>query len=558
MTGHYAPKIFLLGGFLLALSLLSGCTTTKSGSNGASGSATVAGNILRYPLTTEPTDIDTARVEDGTTIDMLQNIFAGLVRWNDHSEIVPDIAEKWDVTGGGTIYTFHLKHGIKFHNGRELTADDFKFSLDRACNPATKSTTAASYLNDIVGAKEFINRPANASTPTEVTGVKVVDPYTLQITIDAPKSYWLGKMTYPTGYAVCREAIEKNGGVLDEKSAVGTGPFRLDPVDFQRGSQVTLTANEAYQDGRPKLDKIVRPILKDASTRLSNYEAGNLDNVEISAADIDHINGDPNLKPALKTFPRAATWYVALNSAAKDSPFGNRDVRRAFAMAVDKDEVVRVGMKNLVPIATGIVPPNMGAYAPKIKLLPYDPTQAKALLAKAGFPDGKGLPALTFNYRNDKPEVGAVAQVIAQQLKTNLNINIQCQSMEWATFLKERTTKTMAISYLRWGADYLDPQDYLSTLLHTSRLVNNNEDHPENGVGYSSPEFDKLCDAADIESDSKKRFAMYERAEQIAVDDAPWIPIYYQRDVELVRPGVTGVRDSLLGHLPHLTTTVGK
>ncbi len=548
----FIRRAYLLPALLLCLCLLYGCTTGSHTSDSAGGGIGDISNTLRYPMTTAPTDLDPARVQDGTTIDLLQNIFEGLVRWDDHSQVAPNLAEKWDVSKDGKTYTFHLKHGVKFHNGREVQADDFKYSLDRACDPATKSQTVSDYLDDIVGAMDCLHGKAQG-----VSGVKVIDPYTLEITIDAPKSYWIGKMTYPTGYVVCKEAITKNGGVLDEKAVVGTGPFKLaSPDDFRRDYQVTLTAFDDYHDGRPKLDRIVRPVITDGGTRLSKYEAGELDYVTVNPSDLDRINTNPKLKPDLHTFARAATWYVALNQASKDSPFVDKRVRQAFAMAIDKAEVLRVAMKGMVDKADAIVPPNMGSYISKVTAYPYDPTKAKQLLAAAGYGAGKTFPEMAITYRNDQPEVGATAQIIVQQLKANLGLDIHLTPMEWQTFLKERNAKTMPLSHLRWAADYLDPQDYLSLLLHTSKLVNGVEDHPENGVGYSNPKFDTLCDLADVEQDANKRVRLYQEAEQIAVEDAPWVPLYFQKDLELVKPRVGNLRDSLLGHLPHLTTTV--
>lgn len=553
MKGHHAPafSFALLFGGLALLPLLSGCTAhSKDGSGGTGTSTAASGNTLRYALSEDPTNLDPAKVEDGTTIDMIQQVFEGLVKWNEKNEIVPNLCEKWTLSDDGKTYTFLIRKGIKFHNGRELTAEDFKYSIERACDPKTASTTAGTYLKDIVGANDKLTRKA-----TDVAGVKVVDPYTLQITIDAFKPYWMGNLTYPASFAVCKEVVEQNGGVVDEKASVGTGPFKL--AEYQRGYQLTLKANPDYHEGRPKLDAIIRPIIKEATTRLSKYEAGELDILlDVSPRDLDHINGDPKLKADLHTFKRAATWYVGLNGAAKDSPFKEKEVRLAFAMAIDRNEAVRVAMKGEADVADRIVPPGMPGYDMPIKPIPYDPAQAKALLAKAGFPDGKGFPTLPFTFRQDYPHVAETAQLIASQLKTNLNINIEVRPMEWGQFLRERTNRTMPLTHLRWGADYLDPQNYLSVLLHTNHVVNGQDDHPENGLGYSNPAFDALCDKADVEHDAKKRMAMYLQAEQMAVDDAPWVPIYFQRDIELIKPRVGNIRDSLLGHLPHLTTTV--
>ncbi len=548
--------LFLLCGLLA----LAGCTvkatdgsSTPGGGSAAAINVILNANTLHYALTTDPTTLDPAIVEDGTTIDLLQQIYEGLVIWNEQSRVAPGIAEKWDISPDGKTYTFHLRHGVKFHNGREVTADDFKFSIERACDPNTKSTTAPAYLKDIVGATDKLNAKA-----TEVSGVKVIDPYTLQITIDAYKPYWLGNMTYPTAYAVCKEAIEKSGGKVDKTSAIGAGPFKL--VEYQPGQRVVLAANPDYYGGRPKLDFIERPIIQDANTRLNNYEADKLDILGISPRDLDRVNNDEKLKSELKVFPRAATWYIGLNQSAAGSPFGNKAVRLAFAMAIDRSEILRIALKDQAEAAQGIVPPGMG-YTPNFKPLPYDPAQAKQELAQGGFPDGKNFPTLTFSYRQDQPEVGDVAQVIAGQLKNNLGISVQLRPVEWGQLLNEADQKTtLPLFILRWAADYPDPQDYLSILLHTNKKTGSpdhpQEDHPQNSTGYSNPEFDRLCDQADVEHDPKKRMALYQQAEQIAVNDAPWVPLFFQKDLELIKPRVGHLRDSVFGHLPQLTTTV--
>ena len=552
--------LMLLTPLALAL-VLTGCTTGRQGSDAGSTSggatdgqsktgAKGTGNVLRYALTTDPTTLDPAKVEDGTTIDLLQNVFEGLVKWDEQNNIAPSLAEKWDLSPDGTTYTFHLRTGVKFQkNGREVTAEDFIYSFDRACDPKTASPVASTYLGDIKGVTERAQGKA-----TEISGLKVVDPHTLQITLISFKPYWLGNMTYPCAFVVCKEEIAKTNGEVNENSAVGTGPFQL--RNYAKGTQVTLDANSSYYAGKPKLDGIERPIIADGGTRLSSYEAGDLDIVDVSPRDLDHINMDAGLKADLKTFPRASTWYVALNQDATDSPFKKKEVRQAFAMAIDRDAIVKVALKGQADLATGIVSPHLGDYVSTCKLLPFDPTQAKKLLAQAGYPDGKGFPKLPFTFRNDMPQVQATSEVVAQQLKDNLGIEVQLQPMSWSDFLKERTAKSMPLSHLRWGADYADPQNFLSLLLHTSKKVNGKEDHPENGVGYSNPQFDALCDQADAEHDHAKRMTMYQQAEQIAVSDAPWVPLYFQRDLELIKPRVKNIRDSLFGHLPYTTTTV--
>lgn len=531
--------------------LLTGCTTgnpnaTSSG-NGTTGSSK---NVLRYALMSEPTTLDPATVQDGTTIDLLQQIFEGLVRWSPENKIEPNLAEKWDISPDGKVYTFHLRKGVKFHNGREMTAADFKFSLERACDPEIKSTTVPDYLRDIVGVKERLNKKG-----TDLPGVKVIDPYTLEITIDKSRPYWIGNMTYPCAYVVCKESVQGIKEMQDDKGVVGTGPFKMET--FKRGEKVSLIAFADYHEGKPKLDGIERPIIKDGATRINSYESGALDIVDVAPRDLDRVNANPKLKPDLKAFKRAATWYVALNQDAQGSPFKNKDVRLAFAHAIDATDAIRLGMKDQADRANGVMPPGVFGYNPDAKPLAFDPSKAKEHLAKAGFPNGQGFPALAITYRNDQPQVEATAEVIAQQLKTNLGITIQIKPMEWGVFLTERTAKTMPLSHLRWAADYLDAQNFISTLLYTSRRLPSGEwDHPNNGQGYSNPELDKLCDQADVSTDNALREKLYHQAEKIALEDAAIVPIYFQRDLELVSPRVGDLRDGLMGHYPHIHTTL--
>ena len=530
---------------------MTGCFPSGNHAGGGAGSATA--NTFRYPLTDDPTTLDPGKVEDGTTIDLLQQVYEGLVKWDENNQIVPNLAEKWDVSKDGITYTFHLKHDVKFHHGREVTAADFKYSMERACDPTLNSPTTG-YLRDIAGAKERLSDKAPGVK--DISGIKAVDPYTLEIKVDGFKPYWLGNMTYPIAFVVCREVVEKGGGKITDSNVIGTGPFILEPGAYKLSDRVTLTANAEYHGGKPKLASIVREIIKASSTRLSKYEANELDMVEISPSDLEKVNNDSALKPDLKALPRARIWYIGMNSVLPGSPFANRDVRRAIAMAIDKKQVIHVALHDEADVANGVLPPGVLGYEAEVKPLPYDPAAAKALLAKAGYPDGKGFPTVPYAYRANKQEVQEVAEVVRQQLKINLGIDLQAHPMEWGEFLKERHAKTLPIGTISWGADYLDPQNFLSTLLHTDNLVNGKQDHEENGIGYSSAAFDKLCDQADVEHDPTKRIELYRQAERIAIDDAPWVPLYFQKDLVLMKPRVSGYRNSLFGILPHTLTTI--
>ncbi len=521
-----------------AVILVAGC-----GRKATKAAYSVTGkNVFRYALQNRPTTLDPALVEDGDTIDMLMQVFEGLVQWSEKNEVVPNIAERWDISDDGTVYTFHLKSNVLFHKPfeRPVTAHDFVYSLTRSLLPATKSATAMNYLNDIVGAKDV----ADGKTAT-LAGAQALDEHTLQITIDRRKPYFLGKLTYPTAYVVCKEAVEKNGGRIDEKSMIGTGPFAL--AQYRPGYSVLLAANPLYHGGKPILDGIERPILPDSNSRQTRYESGGTDITDIQRADLSRLQADPNLHTQIREFARANIWYLALNQQAFP-PFKDRRVRQAFAYAIDKDAVIRLALKGTAVRANGIIPPGVLGYNPAYRGLPYDPARARRLLAEAGYPDGKGFPRLTITFRQGYKYIEDAVIAIRSDLKRNLGIECDIQQVEWAQFLTQRTNGTMPCYHLRWAADYLDPQNFLSLMLHTGSA--------ENTIGYSNPEFDRLCDQADVEPDPAKRLQLYAKAEKIAVEDAPWVPIYHLRDVELHKPYVKGLRDSLMGHLPHVTTTV--
>ena len=200
-------------------------------------------------------------------VSYVAEIFSGLVTLDQNLKVVPDIAEKWDVSDDRKTYTFYLRKEVKFHDGRPVTAQDFKYSIERAANPATLSPTAENYLGDIVGVKDKLNRKA-----AEVSGVQVIDDYTLKITIDAPKAYFLAKLTFPTAYVVDKNNVERGGRTWTDKPN-GTGPFKLQ--EYVRSQRLILAKNENYYgDVKPKLDE-VQFILAGGSF-MTMYENGDL------------------------------------------------------------------------------------------------------------------------------------------------------------------------------------------------------------------------------------------------------------------------------------------
>lgn len=543
---HLTRPAAALAALLLAAVAFSGCGNKNSGGGG--GSTSAAGKtpgVLRYALTAEPTTLDPGLVSDGPTIDLLQQVYEGLVGWSEKNEIVPKIAAAMPkVSADGRTYTFTIRDGVKFHNGRAVTAEDVKYSITRSLEPKLNSPVAMTYLNDIVGAKAV----RDGKTP-DLAGVKVVDPKTVTITIDKPRAYFLGKLTYPTGYVLAKEEVEKgkmiNGAhSIDGGNVVGTGPFKL--ATYVPQSRVVIDANADYWDGKPKLSRIERPIILDAQTARNLYDTGGLDIVEVAKSQYEQDQNDPKLKEEIKLFPRAAVWYVGLNQTHY-APFKDKRVRLAFAHAIDKDAIIKNVLLGVPGRAEGILPEGLPGFDSNLKGLEYNPELSKKLLAEAGFPEGKGLPPLVLSFRQKQPDIANTAQVLKEQLAA-VGITISLNEMEWATFLTATNEKRIDLFHMRWSADYLDPQDFLSVLLHSGA--------EENRTGYANPAFDALLDQADSSQDTTKRMALYNQAEKMVIEDAPWVPIYFQKDIELHKPWVKGVRDSLMGHLPYTTTTI--
>jgi oligopeptide transport system substrate-binding protein len=497
--------------------------------------------VFRYALPTTPTTLDPSKVQDGDTLDIIQQEFESLVMWGEDNRVKPNLAEKWEISPDGTTYTFHLKKGVKFSNGRLVTAADFKWCMERSCNPEKQSPTAATYMSNIVGVSDRL-----AGKAKEVSGITVKDPETLEIKIDKARPYFLDKLTYACYYVYAKEALkDPMQDMAKPEEMVGTGPFVMDK--FVPDSIVVLKAFSGYHGGAPKLAEIDRPVIKDSQTRLNKYRTGELDLITLELQDLKSIKEDSKLNADIQYFERPSLYYLGMNCgnvpALKD-----RRVRQAIGMALDRDKIVKDVLGGINRRADAILPPSVKCFREKTNYLPFDIAKAKALLSEAGFPDGKGFPDLEFNYRDGRPDVEIVAQAIQQQLKQNLGINLKTQKIEWGAYLAKHNEKKMQVFHMRWAADYLDPENFLSTLLASYGN--------ENKINYKNDEYDALCRQGDSMMDEDKRKDIYAKAEDIVLQDAPFIPIYYQRDVELISKKVLGIRNSAFGHLPHTTTSI--
>jgi ABC-type transport system substrate-binding protein len=524
---------------LLALSL-AGCTAGRR-SGAASATPISTHGTLRCPLPAEPSTLDPAKTPDLITSEMLSHCFEGLVRYNEQNQIEPCLAERWEVSPDGRTYTFHLRKGVTFQNGRPFAAADVKYSWERALAPKTASTVAANYLSGILGVKEVV-----AGRRKDLAGVQVVDGRTLRVTLDRPRSYFLGMLSYPTGDVVCREAIEKTEGQVNKNSMVGTGPFQLE--SYQPGNRIVLRANPGYWGGRPKLDRIEMPVILNPETLYANFETGGIDvwTGPIPSARYAQDRERNRFSGEYRLLPVAQFDYLVMHPGRQPA-FARKAVRRAFALAINRDEILKVAYKNIGSVADGALPPEMPGRGEMPPHIAYDPAKARQLLAQAGYPGGKGFPTLTLLTLQQTPNWQEACQIIRVNLRDNLGITVNLEEREASQYWDDSAHETMEFYLTGWIADYPDPQDFLSTLFASGSSLNH--------VKYHDPEFDALCAKADAEPDARKRSALYARANRILSDDVGVLPITFSPRITLFHKDVQGWRANLCSILPNTQTS---
>ncbi len=477
--------------------------------------------VLRL-INSDPDVLDPALVHDATSGSYVEEIFGGLVRLDENLEVVPDIAADWEISDDGTVYTFHLRDDVKFQDGRPVTAHDLKYSIDRACEPDLDSPTAGSYLGDIVGVEEALAGEADG-----VSGVQVLDDYTLEITIDAPKSYFLAKLTYPASFVVDQETVEEWGDEW-EQHANGTGPFRL--VLWVEDERIILVRNDHYYGQMPALKRVSFEM---TGISMLMYEEGDLDSVGVGIDNVERIQ-DPEspLHDEMVEIPRLSTSYIGFNCSVP--PFDDAKVRQAFAHALDRRKLITVTYEERVLEARGVLPPGMPAYDPNFEGLTYDPERARELLAESSYGGAENLPEITILIGGRGGYIPDDVEAFISQMDENLGIEILVEQLEGEDFYDAlRGEHQHQLFAEGWIADYVDPENFLDLLFHSQSETSD--------VRYDNPELDALLEEARTEQDPERRWDLYRQAERIVVDDAVWIPLMHDVDYYLIKPYVQGL-----------------
>lgn len=485
-----------------------------------------SGELNLYNI--DPYTLDPAVAGEATSHQYIVQIYSGLVRLDDTLKVTPDIAESWQLSNGNKTYTFKLKKGVRFQNGREVKAADFKYSWERAANPDTGSTTAKTYLGDIVGVNEML-----AGTAAEISGVKVIDDYTLEVTIDVPKSYFLGKVSYPTFYVVDRANVESGANWWRKPN--GTGPFKL--AQWNQQQLVRLERNDYYYGEQAKI-KAVNFLLY-AGVPMNLYEEGQIDVTGVSTSNLDAVTDKAGeFYDQLQISQELSFYYFGFNHTKP--PFDDVNIRRAFAMAIDKDKVVSLVFRDMVQKADGVIPPAMPGFNKNLIGLDFDVAKAKELIKASKYGDVSKLPLITITTSGEGGYISSYMSAIIDQWRQNLGVEVQVRQMEperFSYFIKQEKDEMFDFG---WIADYPHPQDFVDILFGSGG---------ENNIGeFSNKEADALIDQANAETDAEKSFVLYQQAEQMLVDDAACIPIMFGENYLLVKPYVKGYKVNPLGY----------
>lgn len=493
--------------------------------NPQSSAAPLKTFTLRLPGEPETLDWNIAHTMVETYV--LMNLMEGLVSFEQGLKISPALASSWTVSPDGKIYTFKIRPNVKWSDGVPLRAQDFVYSWKRLLSPLTAASYAY-FLFDIAGAEEF-NRGTNKDF--EKVGIKALDELTLQVTLARPVAYWIYIPGFWVTFPLRQDVVEKHGNAWAKPGRMITlGPYNLE--SYEPDAKVVLRANPNYFGKKGNVEKVVALVVKDSSTAMNLYEAGKLDLLtDLATLDMKRSLG----RHDLKTFPYLKAVYLGIN--VSKFPVNQLKVRRAIAMAIDKSKIGEILWGGQQKAST-FVPPGLLGHSSNVGLS-YDPKKAREELASAGIPVGQPLSLEIIVPNWDKTIT--LCQYVQAELKKNLGIDVIVQPFDHKTFRAQLDLKIYHAFIISWGADYPDPDNFVSVFLTNSG---------NNRTSWGNPEYDQLVFQARTLLDEKKRTANYLKAQKILEEDgAAVIPLFYEPNRALVKPRVQGLEINPLNML---------
>jgi len=494
------------------------------------------GGAFRLAFGTDPPTLDPAQASDTTSSTVIRQIFDALLELDERLEVRGALAERWTVSADQRVYTFHLRAGVRFQNGRGLGATDVKYSFERAARGKRPWV-----FEKIAGARDFIR-----GRSPEIAGIRIGGERSVEITLERPFAPFLYLMAYDAASVVPREEVARRGATF-ASHPVGTGAFRL--AEWRHDDELVLERFPEHFRGAPLLNRIVFRIIPTEITRFNEYRTGNLDVTDIPTGYCRRVQRDPRTGPDVAIWPTLGTSAVRFN--VERPPFDDRRIRLAIAHAVDPRVAVRGLLEDCVSPPRGILPPAMPGFDERVRPLAFDPARARQLLASAGFPGGQGLPRVAYYYNTTELNQ-RIAELIQAELR-EIGIRLELRRLDWAAHIKLVDEGTAGFFRQGWIADYPDPENFLTVLFHSR-----NVGAAGNTSRYRNPAVDRLLDEADAMPPGAARFARYREAEQRILDDAVWVSLYHYSSRTLIKPYVRGLERSPLSSAPEFLAPLRK
>jgi ABC-type oligopeptide transport system substrate-binding subunit/DNA-binding SARP family transcriptional activator len=467
----------------------------------------------------KPISLDPAKAADSTSFALINQLFSGLVELNTDLDVVPGLAQSWEVLEGGSKYIFQLRDNICWSDGLPVTTLDFIFAWQRLLHPASEPTNA-SYLYDIKGARAY--HQGEMSDPDQV-GVQALDERTLIVELEGPTSYFPQLLTQGMFFPVPRHVVLAHSDRwTDSTHIVTNGPFKL--VSWQPGQLMRLERNPDYRGPFSGNIRQVDVFLDVSHAEgLKMYEAERLDIAAVWPGPT------PEAQRILQSYseeylsiPYLNTNYLGFNT--RQAPFDDVRVRRALALAVDKERLASVILAGYqFPALGGFVPPGMPGHSPDVGL-PYNPEQARQLLAEAGYPDGRGFPQVDFVIDHEHK---IIAEFVSLQWRENLGLDLEWHSVEWSVLFDQVKRRSPDMFTIGWAADYPDPDNFLRVSYHSRSIQWQNRGYVE------------LVEKARRITNQTERMQLYQAADKILIEEVALLPLMYSRQNLLIKPWVT-------------------
>ena len=489
-------------------------------SGGGGGGEIQQGGTFYYCLSAEPVSLDPAQLQESEGIAVGKAIYDGLMDNDPETmEITPAMADSYEVNDDATVFTFNLKKGVMFHNGRECTAEDFVYSWNRVVDPATASEVAY-HLSPVKGYDEF-----QAGTATSLEGVEAIDDYTFQVTLSYPYADFVYHTAHPALSPIPEEVVEEFGSEKFSENPVGTGPFSFESWTHEQ--QVVTNRFEDYYGQAAYLDSVVYKIYMEEETAYQDFKAGSLNECQIPQGQFESAAADYGDQAIFN--PMLGIYYYGMNMTA--APWkDNKALRQAMNYAVDRQTLCDVVMEGQRIPATGFVPMGIPGYQSNAMPYDYDKAEAEKLLTEAGFPGGQGLPELKLGYNTGGGHEDP-AQFIQGNLK-DAGVNVTIEGYEWGSYLDLVQAAEVTFFRMGWLTDYPIMDNFLYPLFYSTST--------DNFTMYNNPEVDAMLDQARSTPDQDERFKVYQEIERMVLEEAPVIPLMFYKTSRVYSDGVGG------------------